>query len=73
MPGTTTEGELVLTNKSDLDRHLGFATGAHVACRRRIGPPPLGALAEDREVASTEVVTTVSSPQLPLQACSSSI
>ena len=47
-----------------------FATSAHVAPRRRIGPPLLGALTECREVASTKAVTTASTPGLPLEASS---
>ena len=47
---------------------LLVATNAHVACRRPIGPPLLGALTEAWEAASTKAATTASTPALPLQA-----
>ena len=49
-----------------------FATNAHVARRRWIGPRLLAALTERREAASTKAVTAASTPGLPLQASTSS-
>ena len=50
-----------------------FATSAHVARRRRIGPRLLAALTKCREAARTKAVTTASTPALPLQASSGDV